>query len=767
MKKLLHLLFISVFAFSLTASVAETELFTRQFPASADAFIFQDEPDANFGAGTTTWIKSYGAYHRELFIRFELPVAAVQNYQIETAHIRLFRYGMGSGDAVIPFTVCSLDDNDWSEKDITWNNPPEGITLPSINNPRTDAILAQNVTIPLPETSYTDIDVTEHVRATHIAGHSSLSIHIYTTTTDNLDQRFFSREAQTKACHPKLHVTLTDRPTGLTGAWLDNSTVTLTWAPYTLEADTYFIQRAPTADGPFSTIATTVETTHTDTTTTLDSGNTYYRVIATRNADNFTSPPSAVITPTHPLQTSIASASGFIKNNNGADTTFSNSDKLEVRRGPIGDYREAFIRFDTSNLYFVETADLDLHYHSKLDSGNIVFTISSMAETTPPWSEPNLTWNWMENTAEIPLPTETQNPATELALFNTANLDPSSHLIIDIAATLANLANHGEPLNLHLLSLTPGGSGNHMAYISSTRAADPSTRPAIHYTLAPIPRHLRATPANNAITLQWEPLGTGIGGILQRSLFNSDNWQTIAAIDANTTSYSDLNVTSGSTYSYRLAKSTPDAYTGTFSEVVSAFPITTTTLIPLDDTFVVSGTPGAALGNNTQLLIKTTTNIVAQREVFIRFDIPRRHPINSAHLTLTADSQDSDTSNTILVVESMIDFTEWNESSLTWNNGINAGLTLPSIDAPAPQGTFITRRQAAHLQSDDTITLDVTTAAETARVSKRPLILHLYSETPGNNNMLYFASKEHTTRPGPTLVLTHPTSPPGTCLMIK
>jgi hypothetical protein len=85
-----------------------------------DASVSQDNPDANFGSSNTVYVGYSGAWVNTL-IKFDL--SSYTGATINGAYIRLYVYGH-YGDFPTDMVRITMNDADWSEGTVTWNNKP-------------------------------------------------------------------------------------------------------------------------------------------------------------------------------------------------------------------------------------------------------------------------------------------------------------------------------------------------------------------------------------------------------------------------------------------------------------------------------------------------------------------------------------------------------------------------------------------------------------------------------------------------------------------
>lgn len=743
------------------------ERFERRFDALADAYIEQSVPDGNTGSSPTHWVKNHPSYQRELFLTFALPQESVRAYQVVSARVVLYRYTPpdSRGDDV-PLTFQIQDDTGWDERGITWNHPPPGVNLPSATMPNPGAVIAQDIHVPAASGSAVEVDVSPHVRAAIAAGKDVFGVHVYASTSANLSQYFFAREAPDETLRPALRVTLTDRPVNVSAHWDSEQAAALAWTAHTA-SEGYVIQCAGAADGPFETLGASAEPSFTDTTAAFGTRSYYYRVAAALNGNRL-SPFSEVVTPGAIERAREPVADAFVKDGAFANTPQGGAAVLEVRNNAdgIGDARESVLRFDVSGMAFAESASLRLYYKSLLN-GNITFSVRRIAESTPPWNENSVTWNGLKYTAGMALPTLLgASDPDELARYRTDYYPVGSHLLTDVTGEVRGRAAAEDPALFQVVSLTPGASGKHLATFASREEPLASRRPALLYTANHAPLWLRADAEDGAVSLSWQPQGGAAATLLQRSRAADGPWETLAF--AQEGAYADTDVVNGARYLYRVASRTATGYVGPFSEAVAATPLPVAQLTATADASVADGSRAArALGLEQELPIKSCTLGESRRETFLRFAFPSRRTVVTATLRLTVARADSDVTNTVVAVESVPDFSAWQEDGLSWDGCAAAGLTLPSAGAARPNGTLLAHRQCAHLKAGDTLTLDVTEAARDAQAQRRPLVLHLYAETPGDNKSLSFASKEHSTLAGAVMTYQYRVPPQGTLIRIQ
>ncbi len=146
--------------------------------------------------------KTYGnnANTRQLFVKFPLPQSDID--KIDTVTLNLYVDRIPGDPIVVRFQA--LDDDDWSEETLTWDNRPES----------TKAIDGTQETIPaqadedtlyegtVSASGYLSIDVTEKVKALLSEGKSVISIFGYSASYGNNSAVFNTKEHEDASTHP-------------------------------------------------------------------------------------------------------------------------------------------------------------------------------------------------------------------------------------------------------------------------------------------------------------------------------------------------------------------------------------------------------------------------------------------------------------------------------------------------------------------------------------------------------------------------------------
>jgi len=121
---------------------------------TADSYVYESDPDVNYGSSTSAILRDQNAYNRYIFAKWNMPdwekVGLVKS---ATMYIHAYVYYNADpqGKYLRPFRIPS----DWEENVITWNNMP----TPDHNFGTTE--------LPATPPCWYDIDVTEEVKAYH------------------------------------------------------------------------------------------------------------------------------------------------------------------------------------------------------------------------------------------------------------------------------------------------------------------------------------------------------------------------------------------------------------------------------------------------------------------------------------------------------------------------------------------------------------------------------------------------------------------------
>jgi len=112
------------------AVAAPVSLLTRDFIPTADAQVYEDSPNSNYG-GIMIYIRSKDGANLRAFIQFDLDNIPPGS-KITEATLYLYKYG--SPDVARTYR-CSRVSGSWSESTITWNNQP------AVGSPSSDEVI--------------------------------------------------------------------------------------------------------------------------------------------------------------------------------------------------------------------------------------------------------------------------------------------------------------------------------------------------------------------------------------------------------------------------------------------------------------------------------------------------------------------------------------------------------------------------------------------------------------------------------------------------
>ena len=172
--------------------------------------------------------------------------------------------------------------------------------------------------------------------------------------------------------------------------------------------------------------------------------------------------------------------------------------------------------------------------------------------------------------------------------------------------------------------------------------------------------------SNNSITnktLTAELNGNPIGSV---SFGSTGGWQTW-----ETVTLSEVNIPGGSDQVLRL--SIGGGYFN-LNYVEFVLPVTNTieTLSPVADSYIYDKTPNTNYGNDTEMVIKSSSTINFNRKSLLKFDLSTFSNIDSAILELECWSKGSITSN---ITAYQLEDT-WTETGVSWNNAPAAGAAI-------------------------------------------------------------------------------------------
>ncbi len=176
-------------------------------PPSADAYVYDAvaSQDVNFGSASTLVVKKSGdGYNREAFLKFDIPQV---DGLLLAANLKLTaRSAAEPGE----HAVALIDDNNWTESGVTWDNKPaESGLLPARWVPETGATVSVDVSAAIDQ-----------------AGPRSFGIRAVTQTANGY-VTYASKELGTAAERPSLELLIGDLPPEVSltqppdGAWFN------------------------------------------------------------------------------------------------------------------------------------------------------------------------------------------------------------------------------------------------------------------------------------------------------------------------------------------------------------------------------------------------------------------------------------------------------------------------------------------------------------------------------------------------------------------
>jgi chitodextrinase len=200
-----------------------------------------------------------------------------------------------------------------------------------------------------------------------------------------------------------------------------------------------------------------------------------------------------------------------------------------------------------------------------------------------------------------------------------------------------------------------------------------------------VPGGLSANAFSSEIDLSWgasadSPGGSGVAGY---RVYRSDHGSTSIATVTGT-SYADLGLSPGTTYTYRVS-----AFDHAGNESAQSQPVSATTpssggtsqvMTPIADAYVNSASPTTNYGSSTSLYVDAD----GVRKTYLKFDLTRLSgTVSSVTLKLYAGSSQS----IGYQVDSTAD-TSWSESAITWNTKPPMASTNSGSSGPVTSGTW-------------------------------------------------------------------------------
>ncbi len=206
------------------------------------------------------------------------------------------------------------------------------------------------------------------------------------------------------------------------------------------------------------------------------------------------------------------------------------------------------------------------------------------------------------------------------------------------------------------------------------------------------PANLTATPGNTQITLAWTASGGATSYSIYRGATAGGESPTPLATSITTTSYTDVGLTNGTTYYYKVAAVNASG-TSAFSNEASAAPSTISTIVlsPVADAYVQDGT-ATNFGASTTLRVKgSTVGSGFNRQSYLKFDLTAiTGTITSAQLNVYGSLSAADT--VPLSAYSVAD-TSWSETGIIFSN-------KPAMSATALFTRSVTNTAAQTLNWD-------------------------------------------------------------------
>jgi fibronectin type 3 domain-containing protein len=327
-------------------------------------------------------------------------------------------------------------------------------------------------------------------------------------------------------------------PTGLT-ATAGNAQVALAWSA-SAGAASYNVYRS-TASGSESVLQSGITaTTYTD--TTVSNGTTYYYKVAAVNTAGASPLSSEVSATPEPNATSTLTpiANAYTRDGSYASTNFGGASLLQLKNGGTGWDRYIFLEFDISSVSSVSTATLQLYGNINGTSPtNLAVSVYGVSNNT--WTENGITWN-----------TQPAIGTTVLA-SNTVTDSTPRWYAFDLSSYIQAAKAGGSTKASVVLEMTTFDGGAYVQFNSREASSNTPQLVVTSGTVSPpaAPTNLAAAAGNAQVSLGW----TASSGATSYNVYRSttSGAETLLQSGITTTSFTDTEVSNGTTYFYKVA----------------------------------------------------------------------------------------------------------------------------------------------------------------------------------------------------------------------
>ena len=689
---------------------------------------------------------------REIFMRFNMAARA----DVRSATLRLYMNIWEAAPVKPEVMVRVFHDLHWSENEVTWDNAPGGLRLPTGFLAGDDpTIVARTIVGPIGQ--YMEFDVTDAARrAAHTTGDLTFNIVCIQVITGN-PVKFASKEDVTVARRPALILRYA-APSGVAAAsGPDAGSVMVSWHELAGVGE-YAVYRADAAGGPFTRVGQTAAMPFRDTGLVL--GQAYFYRVAAFTADGESEQSAAArgVAAAAAGTRLDVSADTYVQGNGSggqmANNNYGNSGEIVIKYNSGDQYyhREGYLRFDgIASLGHVERAVLRVTPSTSSGSGAGASTpaqipVQFIRMPSNNWEEGSVTFNNFPPGYPPPAPRLYGRPAKDCV---TVPAVPSGTVMeVDVTEMVREAArvNADGKLSIGIIRMDGDGNFNLMLYPREQGNAD--RRPHLVYTFGRT-QQPQVSDAGDYAEVSWPPYPGATSYVLRRAEAEAGPYAVLCETPAS--SFKDMTAHSGTVYWYTLAAVTASG------EVEASLPLPSC-LDVQDELFPVADTMIEENGGTTADVnhgAATTVSLKRSplRENFFKFDVRGLEDVARARFRVNTGATDGNYGPVNLIVRHG-DFGDWNEYGVTYNDPPR-GYKPPTTSTTAKGSNELARILMEYRDSSQggrrTIWLeaDVTdTVRQAARDGKQFITLFLTGDNTKQHDqgIHYTAMREHATR---------------------
>ena len=362
-----------------TSSVVNVTISTNLLPI-ADAYVWDLLSFVNYGTNIVLECQTGTSIigdNRDVYFKFDLG-----NISTNINRVQLRVFSALSGAGTVTNTVYSVTDTSWVENNITWINKPAQVTALTTN------------TMTGTTGSWYLFDVTGYIKSQQAAGTNIISLALHDPSKTGLMINVNSKENSTNK--PMLLIVTTNLPLTVSIANPLAGSVFTAQTNITISATAADTDANVTQVEFFQgTISLGVVTSVPYSLTWSNVASGPYALTAVASDDAGLTVTSSVVN-VSVVNNLLPVADAHVRDGTNADTNFGMNTILEVESSDPGDNRDAYLKFDLSNISTnISSATLNVFAGNNSNGGRgqglAEFDLFAVANTS--WGELTITWN--------------------------------------------------------------------------------------------------------------------------------------------------------------------------------------------------------------------------------------------------------------------------------------------------------------------------------------------------------------------------------------